>query len=214
MTKAASRARTRLANEAWEALFRAQGVLLREFAAADLWHPATLSEYDVLYTLARHPEGLDQRTLGQDVMLTQPGLSRLVERLVTRGWVSRGRDLRDARRVRLGLTEAGHEVQRTIGRRHARQVADRMTASLDDAQLTGLRDLARRLTDRADGTGTEQTSSGRTRADGTSRGRAPAGQTAAGRSDSGRPSENRADSGPDGMEDAAASAVASETSGS
>ncbi|GAA3940866.1 MarR family winged helix-turn-helix transcriptional regulator [Pseudoclavibacter caeni] len=199
MTKAASRARTRLANEAWEALFRAQGVLLREFAAADLWHPATLSEYDVLYTLARHPDGLDQRTLGQDVMLTQPGLSRLVERLVTRGWVSRGRDLRDARRVRLGLTEAGHEVQRTIGRRHARQVADRMTASLDDAQLTGLRDLARRLIDRADGT---------------SRGRAPAGQTAAGRSDSGRPSENRADSGPDGMEDAAASAVASETSGS
>ncbi|MGO2655662.1 MAG: MarR family winged helix-turn-helix transcriptional regulator [Pseudoclavibacter sp.] len=135
----------RIANEAWEALFRAQGRLLRVFEADDIWQQASLNEYDVLYTLAKQPHGLSMGRLNASVMLTQPTLSRLVDRLVGRGLVSRQRMPDDSRRVCVTLTEEGRRVQRAVGRRHGRLVAERLSAALSDAELEQLRDLTRRL---------------------------------------------------------------------
>ncbi|KAB1661435.1 MarR family transcriptional regulator [Pseudoclavibacter sp. CFCC 13796] len=140
-----ARRSVRIANEAWEALFRAQGRLLHAFEADDIWQQVSLSEYDVLYTLAKEPHGLSMGELNTSVMLTQPTLSRLVERMVGRGLVGRERMPHDSRRVCVTLTAEGHRVQRIVGRRHARLVADRLTASLSDAELEQLRDLAARL---------------------------------------------------------------------
>lgn len=39
-----------------------------------------------------------------------PTLTQLADGLVTRGWIERHDDPEDRRRVRLGLTESGHEI--------------------------------------------------------------------------------------------------------
>ncbi|MCW5950714.1 MAG: MarR family transcriptional regulator, partial [Propionibacteriaceae bacterium] len=78
----------RLANEAWESLMTAHARLLRQFAGDD-WEDLSMREYDVLYTLSKCPEPVRMGELGQHVLLSQPGLSRLVDRLAERGLVAR-----------------------------------------------------------------------------------------------------------------------------
>ena len=137
--------RTRLANEAWEALFRAQSTLGRELLAAEVWGELKPHEYGVLYALSGRPEGLRITDLRADVLLTQPGLSRLVARLEAAGLVERVADPDDGRASRIRLTEAGVRAQRDVGLRHGRHVAQAMTRTLTTAQLAQLRDLCRTL---------------------------------------------------------------------
>ena len=54
----ATRSRTKLANETWEALFRAQSTIVRELAARDAWEDLVPREYGVLYALSSAPQGL------------------------------------------------------------------------------------------------------------------------------------------------------------
>ena len=49
---------TKIANDAWEALFRAQATIARELAAGDVWGELVPREYGVLYALSRAPDGL------------------------------------------------------------------------------------------------------------------------------------------------------------
>jgi DNA-binding MarR family transcriptional regulator len=141
----ATRSTTKLANEAWEALFRAQSTIIQELAARDAWEDLVPREYGVLYALSSAPEGLRITALGEDVLLTQPGMSRLVARLEARGLVQRVDDPEDARACRIRLTAAGVATQRRIGRKHARHVAQAMTRNLDRGELEQLLDLCRRL---------------------------------------------------------------------
>lgn len=136
---------TRLANETWEALFRAQSTIIQELSARDAWEDVVPREYGVLYALSSAPEGLRISELGEDVLLTQPGVSRLVARLEARGLVQRVADPEDARASRIRLTAAGVATQRRIGRTHARHVAEAMTRNLDRGELEQLLDLCRRL---------------------------------------------------------------------
>ena len=136
---------TRLANEAWEALFRAQSTIVQELAARDAWEDLVPREYGVLYALASAREGLRITELGQDVLLTQPGMSRLVARLEARGLVERVGDPDDARASRIRLTRSGVAAQRRIGRAHARHVAQAMTRHLDRSELEQLLGLCRGL---------------------------------------------------------------------
>ena len=138
--------RTRIANEAWEALFRAQATIAQELSAADVWHELSPREYGVLYALSTaDPRGLRITELGEDVLLTQPGMSRLVARLEGRGLVQRVDDLDDARACRIQLTAAGAATQRRIGLVHARHVAEAMTRHLDRSELEQLLELSGRL---------------------------------------------------------------------
>ncbi len=98
---------SRLANTAWEALMSAHAALMKEFAADDIWHDVSMREYDVLYTLAKCREPLRMTELNRHVLLSQPALSRMVDRLVDRGLVQRGPDPADERGVCLALTDAG-----------------------------------------------------------------------------------------------------------
>ena len=79
-----------------------------------------MREYDVLYTLSKCPAPIRLSELNRHVLLSQPALSRLVDRLAARGLVERRPDAGDGRSVRLALTDAGRAVQRRIGLRHAR----------------------------------------------------------------------------------------------
>jgi len=138
----------RLANEAWEAMLRAQATFAREFTAAEIWEDLQPNDYGVLYALSGASEGLRISELCDDVLLTQPGMSRLIARLDARGLVERQDDPDDARACRIRLTPAGVETQRRIGAAHARHVAEAMTRALDPAQLETLRDLSRALIER------------------------------------------------------------------
>ncbi len=140
---------TQHANDAWEALLTAHAVLMREFAAEDIWAEASMREYDVLYTLAKCAEPERISDLNHRVLLSQPALSRLVARLVDRGLVRREPDTADGRGIRLSLTGAGRDLQRQIGRRHARSVAHAVRARLTRPEQAELERIGRKLAGRA-----------------------------------------------------------------
>ena len=137
----------RTANDAWEAMLTAHAVLMKQFAAEDIWADLTMREYDVLYTLSKCHEPLRLGELHRHVLLSQPALSRMVDRLAERGLVDRKADLVDGRGVRLSLTEAGRQWQRRIGRRHARSVTRAMTAALDAEEMRQLEGICLKLAD-------------------------------------------------------------------
>jgi DNA-binding MarR family transcriptional regulator len=137
--------RARLANDAWEALLTAHAEIMRQLADEDVWREVSIREYDVLYTLSKCREPIRLGELNQRVLLSQPALSRMVDRLVERGLVRRESDAADGRSVRLSLTEEGRAQQRRTGRPHALGVAKRMKSALDEEELTELRDICRKL---------------------------------------------------------------------
>ncbi|HTX81627.1 MAG TPA: MarR family transcriptional regulator [Streptosporangiaceae bacterium] len=133
------------ANDAWEALLSAHAVLMKQFAAEDIWAEVSMREYDVLYTLSKCPEPVRIGELNRNVLLSQPALSRLVHRLADRGLIECQADQADGRSVRVSLTEAGLALQRQVGRRHARSVARLLTAALDRGDLQRLERIGWRL---------------------------------------------------------------------
>ena len=141
------------ANEAWDALMSAHARLMKQFAAEDVWRDLSMREYDVLYTLSKCREPVRMGELHRHVLLSQPALSRLVDRLVERGFVERCPDPADGRGVRLSLTEAGRDIQRRIGRRHAGSVARALTAELSPDELRQLTRIGWKLAGRPAATG-------------------------------------------------------------
>jgi DNA-binding MarR family transcriptional regulator len=134
-----------LANDAWEALLSAHAVLMKRFAAEDIWRDVSMREYDVLYTLSKGPGPQRISDLGRHVLLSQPALSRLVDRLAERGLVERQPDPADGRGVRLALTASGRDLQRLVGRRHARSVARAMTDGPSPGELRQLEAICLKL---------------------------------------------------------------------
>jgi DNA-binding MarR family transcriptional regulator len=136
---------THPANDAWEALLSAHAVLMKRFAAQDVWGDISMREYDVMYTLSKCPGAARLSELNRHVLLSQPALSRLVERLAERGLLERKPDPADGRGVLLSLTPDGQAVQRRVGRGHARGVARAMTAALTPAELRQLETICLKL---------------------------------------------------------------------
>jgi DNA-binding MarR family transcriptional regulator len=135
------------ANHAWEALLAAHSTLMKDFAARDVWEDISMKEYDVLYTLSKCPaDGVSLTELNRHVLLSQPAMSRMVDRLAGRGLVARAADPLDGRGVRLSLTQAGRDLQRRIGRRHARDVAAAVGGALTFDEIRQLEAICRKLT--------------------------------------------------------------------
>ena len=81
--------RARLANDAWESLLTVHATFMKSFAAEPIWGDVSLKEYDVLYALAKADAPVRLTDLHRRVLLSQPALSRMVDRLVERGLVVR-----------------------------------------------------------------------------------------------------------------------------
>lgn len=143
------RTRTALANDSWEALLTAHATLMRRFAAQPVWGEISMREYDVLYSLAKGDTPKRLGELGRIVLLSQPALSRLVDRLIVRGLVSRVPDPADARATLISLTPQGRELQRKVGQRHGVAVARSMTKALDREELELLEKLTTKLAQEA-----------------------------------------------------------------
>ncbi|MET0198941.1 MAG: MarR family winged helix-turn-helix transcriptional regulator [Rhodococcus fascians] len=137
---------TELSVVAWEALFRSQVALMRKFTADDIWGPISLREYDVLFTLGNCPtRTLRLHDLNAEILLTQPSLSRLCERLEKLGLVTRTPDPNDKRGTVVGLTDDGLAVQREIGRKHASRIRRYVGDALTDEELRTLTALCTKL---------------------------------------------------------------------
>ena len=134
-----------LANDAWEAMLTAHASLMKQFAAQDIWEDISMREYDVLYTLSKCREPLRLSELNRHVLLSQPALSRLVDRLADRGLIQRAADPNDGRGIRLSLTGDGLALQQRIGRRHARSVASALAGELSPAELRQLEEICLKL---------------------------------------------------------------------
>jgi DNA-binding MarR family transcriptional regulator len=137
---------THVASDAWEAMLSAHASLVKRFAADDVWEDITMREYDVLYTLSKCEQPIRLAELNRHVLLSQPALSRMVDRLADRGFIDRQPDAADRRSLSLALTAAGRAKQRRIGRHHARSVAHAMLAALSPAELRQLEAICRKLT--------------------------------------------------------------------
>ncbi|MBC7724633.1 MAG: MarR family transcriptional regulator [Burkholderiaceae bacterium] len=136
----------RVAVAAWESLFRAQVAVMRHLQAEFPSDELSLNEYDVLFNLSQQ-EGrrLRIRDLNKLLLLTQPSVSRLIDRLVVRGLVAKSSDPTDARGIVVQLTDPGFDLFRRIALHHMRSIADRVGAVLTDAELRQLAALTDKL---------------------------------------------------------------------
>ena len=131
--------------DAWESLFRAQHEVLAEISVDFVDDRLSQSEYDVLLTVTRAPQMTARlRDITRLALVSQPSVSRLVDRMVARGLVTKCADPDDGRGALVTATEKGARTFRDIARRHAATVATRM-AVLSDEELTQLRDLTAKL---------------------------------------------------------------------
>lgn len=134
--------------DAWEALFRAQVAMMRQLTDEFPSDLISFNEYDVLFNLSLAPERtLRIRDLNEEVLLTQPSISRLVDRLTSRGLVTKCLDPRDGRGTLVTLTEEGFTLFRNAAKIHAKSIVGRMSDNLDPAELTELARLTRKLHD-------------------------------------------------------------------
>jgi DNA-binding MarR family transcriptional regulator len=135
----------RLAIDAWESLFRAQHEVLAEVSRDFEDSELSQGEYDVLLTVTRGP-GMTARLrdVTANMLVSQPSVSRLVDRMAARGLISKCADPDDGRGALVRATEEGARRFRVVAAAHGRSIAERMS-SLDDAELSALRALTDKL---------------------------------------------------------------------
>lgn len=131
--------------DAWESLYRAQVSVLRHIRS-DFPDEVTFTEYDVLFNLARQRDrSLRLRELNRHLLLSQPSVSRMIDRLAARGLVVKSPDPDDARGTLVALTPEGVALFRRVGSEHSRVISERMASSLDERELRDLTRLCNKL---------------------------------------------------------------------
>jgi len=131
---------------AWEALFRAQVSVLRQLHAEFPTGEISLNEYDVLFNLSRQPDRRTRlRDLNRHLLLTQPSVSRLVDRLVAKELVRKEPDPGDARGTVVFLTDAGYALFRSVAYAHADAIHRRVGGALSIKELEKLTELSNKL---------------------------------------------------------------------
>lgn len=131
---------------AWEALFRAQVSVLRQLNTEFPTDQLSFTEYDVLFNLSRQDDrALRIRDLNRHLLLTQPSVSRLVDRLVARGLVRKESDPGDGRGTIVCLTDAGFDLFRRVAVVHADSIHRRVGSALSNDELRELERLTDKL---------------------------------------------------------------------
>ena len=110
----------------WRAFLRAHSAMLRRIGRdLDEAGLPPLAWYDVLAALRDSPEGrLRQVELAEQVMLSNSGLSRLLDRIEAAGLVERVTCPGDRRSLHLELTDEGAEMLERMWPVYARGIAE------------------------------------------------------------------------------------------
>jgi len=98
-----------------------------------------LSWYDVMIRLGRSPDGhLTMTRLAGEVSLTSGGITRLVDRMATAGYVERLSCPTDRRSVFVSLTPAGSQLLEKATAEHLRGLERHLIAPLDPTDREAL----------------------------------------------------------------------------
>ena len=108
----------------------------------------TAAQWVPLWHIGLHGP-LGARELAQAIGIDAGAMTRLVDRLVSKGLVERARDRSDRRAVCLSLTDAGEAVAAKVPAELA-AVNNDFLRGFDDAEWQQLRHLLRRMLDGAD----------------------------------------------------------------
>jgi DNA-binding MarR family transcriptional regulator len=132
---------------AWRGFLRVHSGIVRELnAELESAHALPLAHYEVLFHLDAAPGGkLTMSELAQSVLLSQSGVTRLVDRLVRSGLVVREGCSEDRRVMYARLTDKGREALREARPTLIEGVRQRFLAHFDDAELEVLADAWERL---------------------------------------------------------------------
>ena len=107
----------------WIRLAKCYGLVLREVRKGQATSEVTLAQFDVLAQLLRHPDGMTSGELSDALLVTAGNVTGLIDRMSTRGWVTRTTLATDHRVRLVKLTPAG--------KRLARREVERQEALLD-----------------------------------------------------------------------------------
>ena len=108
----------------------------------------TLSEYEVLLHLAEHREGRMAMTeLSAEIVLTPSGITRLIDRLVGRGYIVRAACPTDARRQHAVLTADGRRALTDAGRAHLADIRERFLVHATEEEQLVMTRLWQRVID-------------------------------------------------------------------
>lgn len=80
------------------------------------------------------------------MLISQPSVSRLVDRMVARGLIAKCVDPQDGRGAIVRATELGVTSFRRVATTHGRSIAERMSVLTDD-ELAQLQELTAKLRD-------------------------------------------------------------------
>ena len=104
------RAFASLSQEAVVALLRTASLVRRRFEALMQAHDITFQQFNVLRILRGAGEPLPTMEVAARMIEPEPGITRLMERLVRRGLVHRARSDEDGRRLLCSITPEGRRV--------------------------------------------------------------------------------------------------------
>jgi DNA-binding MarR family transcriptional regulator len=114
---------------------------------ADVGEEVTLTQYRSLVVLAsRGPQGV--AALAEAVAVSSPTASRMCERLVKKGLVTRRADPRDRRQVRIALSPAGRRLVDAVTARRRAEIEE-LVASIPAASRGEVVAALRHLTETA-----------------------------------------------------------------
>ena len=132
---------------AWRGLLRAHSALVHDLdAELRAAHDVSLHEYEVLLVLGETPEQrMRMSDLAAAALLSQSGLTRLVDRLVDAGSVERTRCEDDRRGLNAELTPAGRARLEQARPTHLAGVRSRFLDRFGEAELAALAGFWERL---------------------------------------------------------------------
>ena len=132
---------------AWPRLLRAHATLTRKMDAnLQAEHDLTINDYEVLLALVRAPDRRMRRVdLAEHVLLTQSGITRLLQGLERGGLVERADCPSDGRVVYALLTDTGYERLREASRTHLDDIRSLFAARFSSDELDELDELLVRV---------------------------------------------------------------------
>jgi len=102
-------------------------------------HDLSLAEYDALLSIAQAPgRRIRMRQLSDRVILSKSGVTRLIDRLVADGLVTRGTCLADARGAEAVITDEGMTRLRAASRTHLRGIAEHFLEPIERTDVVAL----------------------------------------------------------------------------
>jgi DNA-binding MarR family transcriptional regulator len=133
--------------DAWRSYLQSHASILRELdAELAAEHGLTTRDYEVLLYLAQAPERrLPMSALATGTMLTRSGITRLIDGLVTQGFIERVACSSDARVSYAELTEPGYEKLREAGCSHIAGVRRLFVEHFSQQEIEQLASLLSRL---------------------------------------------------------------------